>query len=346
MSKTRLVISICISIGFVFYPLHTKIAETKDANSDMLFSVRPKFPENQQKNNTSYYDLRTKPSEEQTVITLLENHTDKELKIAIDYNNAKTNSNSIRDYSKNELLEDDESLVIKFNEIVSGPSEVTLQPYQVVEVETKLSMPDTPFDGVVSGGIQFSRVDQTIMGAKSNKVIMDLSYILGMTISENDKEVPEQFEFRTIKPGFVNYENAFLVSIANTAPVFVNDLTIDAEITKKGVASKVYRNKKQNVQMSPNSKIDFPVSLEKDEMQEGQYSALIRVYTQNGYKRVWEEEFVLTKQDSSYFNQQQQIFIQKEDSVKSVDILSISIILLLLVSLFLSMFYLYNKFFK
>lgn len=346
MKNSKIIPMVIVIFIFFCYPfLYIKEVEATDNKSDMLFSVTPVLPKNQQNKQVSYYDLRTKPDQEQTIVTLVENYTDQELPITIDYNNAKTNSNSIRDYTNNQLLEDDASLKVKFNEIVSGPKEVLLKPREVLEVETQLRMPSKAFDGVISGGIQFSHSDRGQPKETNNEVIMDLSYIVGMTISQNDKKITPEFELRTIKPGFIDYENAFLVSLANVKPLFIDDLTIDSEITKKGLNNKVYRNKKKNVQMSPNSKIDFPVSLQGDDMEDGEYTSTVRVTTREGEKRVWTKDFILTKKDVSYFNKQQKVFTEKKDLTQSISIGFILIISLLVCLVVASVYLVYKYFF-
>nr|WP_149023633.1 DUF916 domain-containing protein [Listeria rocourtiae] len=147
MKKVMLLLALpTMLIGVLFHPLSPEAA----AN----FSVTTVIPDNQIDKSKTYFDLRMKPGQKQDLEVVLKNDTDKEITVETNANTAVTNDNGIVDYSQtNPKL--DKSLKIPFSSIATMEDEVVLPANSSKTIKVAVTMPDTAFDGIILGGLQF-----------------------------------------------------------------------------------------------------------------------------------------------------------------------------------------------
>ncbi|MFD1902641.1 DUF916 domain-containing protein [Enterococcus termitis] len=153
---------IYIVLAFII-TLSTSLVSLAEENKGAAggFSYEVIQPENQQNKDVGYYDLRVTPGQEQIVQMKLMNSSEKEIKISVNLNGAKTNGNGVIEYSPNELKRD-ESLINDFVDIATAPKEVTLAPKSEQLLDIVLKIPKTPFKGVISGGIELQEVTSEV----------------------------------------------------------------------------------------------------------------------------------------------------------------------------------------
>lgn len=94
---------------------------------------------------------------------------------------------------------------------------------------------------------------------------------------------------------FVNYSNV------NAA--FVENMTTEVQIMKKGSQEVLYERKKSTMRMAPNSFIAFPISMNGERMNPGEYTAKILVTADDKVKEEWQEDFKITKDEADKFNE-------------------------------------------
>ena len=278
------------------------------------FSFEVVRPDNQKNKEVTYFDLLMAPNQKQTVQIKLNNTSDKERKISLKLNGAKTNSNGVIEYGPNDI-KDDVSLKYKFTDIVKAPEEVVLPPKASKLVDLTISMPESSLEGYLSGGIQLQ--DTTDEGNKSQSeqgmVINKFAYLIGMLLSESDSsEMKPDLKFNKVYPGLKNYSNSIFVNFSNFTPVYVEEMTVDVQIMKEKSDAVIYDSKKSNMRMAPNTFIDFPISLNGDKMIPGKYRAKILVTAKNNGRWLWDESFEISDEDADKFNEQDLSLVQEK----------------------------------
>nr|WGD97680.1 DUF916 domain-containing protein [Bacillus safensis] len=79
------------------------ISQTKQVNaSELNFSVITVIPRNQIDQSKSYFDLKVKPSQKQTLQILMRNDTNQQIVIEPKVHTATTNVNGVVEYGKTE----------------------------------------------------------------------------------------------------------------------------------------------------------------------------------------------------------------------------------------------------
>ena len=83
---------------------------------------------------------------------------------------------------------------------------------------------------------------------------------------EYDNEVEPHLTLNTVAPGQMNARNVINANIQNTKPMLVNQLSIDAKISRKGSSEVLYHSEKK---MHPNSNFNYPIQLEGQPLEAG-----------------------------------------------------------------------------
>ncbi|WP_207695851.1 hypothetical protein DOK67_0001432 [Enterococcus sp. DIV0212c] len=275
------------------------------ADLGLGFTYKVVKPENQQ-GNVGYFDLRMTPSQEQTAVIELANGSDEEITIGVSLNGAKTNGNGVIEYGPS-AIEKDKSLKYDFVDVVKGPKEVVLPPKSMVPLKLEIKMPNASIDGYISGGIQLKQMIKAEKEEKEKKkktgITNEYAFLVGMLLSESDVEIKPNLELNKVYAGLANYRNAVFVNFSNIQPAYLEEMTLDVQVMKKGSDEVLYDTKKAGMRMAPNSLIDFPVEMNGDHMEAGDYKAHILV-TAGDEKWEWEKEFNISNDEADKFNSQ------------------------------------------
>lgn len=282
----------------------------EDELGDIGYSYKVIKPDNQI-SKAGYFDLRMTPDQKQTVELELSNMTDQELGVDMSVHSAKTNSNGVIEYGPTKL-KNDPSLVYDIADLVKVPEKVTLAPNETKNVPIEITMPSEQFDGSVSGGIYLQK-SETEADKKANEdakgVINKYAFIVGMLLSETDTKLQPDLTFNKIYAGSSNYRNAFMVDFSNTVAAYVEGMTVDTRIYKKGSDEVLYESKKENYRMAPNTSMIFPVNLNGEEFEAGDYEGHI-IVTAGDKKWEWKEGFTITQKEADKYNAEDVSLIQ------------------------------------
>lgn len=340
MKKTflRLTTLLYIFISFfTFIPAvyaDEKTDESKEA-SPAGFTYEVVHPENRI-GKTNYLNLRMQPGQKQTAVINLINTGDEEVTVKVSLNGAKTNGNGVIEYGPSKL-KNDASLKYDIVDIVKVPETVLLRPKETVPLEVAISMPDASFDGYISGGIQLQRVkseQEKKDMAKSGMVINEFAYLTGVILSETDTLVKPELKLNKVYPGLSNYRNTIFVNFSNIQAEYLEEMTVDVQIMKKGQDKVLIDTKQTKMRMAPNSMIDFPVSMNGEKMVPGDYRAKILV-TGDNQTWEWEEAFKITDEDADKYNTQDVTLAQERGVDWKLIVMIVGGILLLLIIIYL-----------
>ncbi|WP_086349713.1 DUF916 and DUF3324 domain-containing protein [Candidatus Enterococcus clewellii] len=305
------------------------------ADSYGAFNYRLVVPENQHDREAAYFDLMMTPGQQQTVQIELENASDQEMTIAVSLNGAKTNRNGVIEYGPSPM-EDDKSLKFKFKDLVKSEEKVTIPPHTIVPLDINIAMPETSYDGILAGGIQLKQVikrDESQTG-----IINEYAYLIALVLRENETPVEPDLELNDVSAGLANYQNAVFVNFSNTQAVILDDMTVSVQISPKDSEEVIYDTKKAGMRMAPNSMINFPVSMNGERMEPGDYKAHI-IVTSRERKWEWTREFTITDEEADKFNGQDVYLVQE----KGIDWKLIALLAAIAFVLLLSIFFAVRK---
>ncbi|MBO0470110.1 DUF916 and DUF3324 domain-containing protein [Enterococcus sp. DIV0242_7C1] len=282
------------------------------AEASVGFTYKVNRPENQRNMDVGYFDLKMNPGQKQSVTIDLTNESDKEVVAVVSLNSAKTSSNGVIEYGPNEI-DNDKSLKYDFKNVVKAPEKVTIPAKSTVPVKLDITMPEATFDGVISGGIQLKGEVDKKNREKQKGVINEYAYVVGMLLSETDTVVTPELALNKVSAGSNNYRNSVFVNFSNIKPAYLENLTMDVQIMKKGSEAVLYDTKKANMRVAPNSMVDFPVSMNGERMVPGDYSAHVVASTKDK-KWEWDEDFTITDEEADKYNDED-ISLVKEQGI-------------------------------
>ncbi|MGL4696153.1 DUF916 and DUF3324 domain-containing protein [Enterococcus larvae] len=267
------------------------------------FTYTLEFPENQMDKNLGYYQLLMNPGQEQTISVVLSNPGAENITIDLALNGAKTNKNGVIEYANNEI-ENDDSLAFAFEDLVTGPESVDLAAGETKQVDLAIKMPETGFEGVIAGGLQLMKAGQTedANPEGGSTVINQYAYVISILLQESEAVLTPDLQFNSAYAGQLNYRNSVYVNFSNVIAAYLNDLTVEAQVMKKGSNTVLYETKKTSMRMAPTSFIEFPIAMNGERMESGDYT--VHVLATAGEQRwEWTEDFEITEEEAQKYNE-------------------------------------------
>ncbi|EMA6344131.1 DUF916 and DUF3324 domain-containing protein [Bacillus cytotoxicus] len=298
MKCMKKVVSSLLAIVFL---LHITNITTHAA--EMKFAVTAVIPENQIDKNQTYFDLKMKPGQKQTLQVQMKNDTDKEVVVETHANTAVTNSNGITDYSMTDP-QFDSTLKNPFSKIAKVEKETKIPAKSTVTLDVNIEMPKELFDGVILGGLYFKEKEDKKAKGKSDNVQIEnkYAYAIGVVLRETDTEVKPDLKLNEIKPGQVNARNVVTANLQNTKAAMLKHLTVDAKVyTEKG-KNVLHETKKEDLRMAPNSNFDYAISWENKALEPGTYRLEMKA-TDGDQKWEWTKKFTIKGDKAKELNE-------------------------------------------
>lgn len=278
-------------------------ASSSKQTNNIGYSVSAKLPKNQLNKKESFFDLKMKTGQKETLKAVVYNVTNRDIKVQTAIHTAYTNNNGTIEYVT-PAKSFDASLTHKMADLakLSGPKTVTVPANGSKTIKTKVSMPTSPFNGVILGGWYFKRVDQKVTGqVKGSMNVRNVySYVIGMKFSMGKTPAPK-LQLDKVKAGLENYHQSIFPYLRNVSAVIVPQLNLKTTITSKNSGKVVKTATKKNVQMAPNSVFKYPIQLGNTNLQAGRYH--LRMVAKNSDHRwVFDRDFTITAAEAKQYN--------------------------------------------
>lgn len=295
-----------MGILFLLFQPIIVFSEEKTTNTIDDFSYEVVFPENQKDKKAGYYDLLVKPGEKQTVQMRLSNTSDQPMKVAIATSSAKTNGNGVAIFSPSDIP-NDPSLKHDLSKIMTGPSEVLLEPNRHTLVDFTIEVPEEAFEGVIAGGIQLKPLLKEDVSKKKEQVILNkFAFVVGVLLSESDTTyIKPKLQLNDVSLKLKNANYALYANLSNTKSVFAEELTAKIKIRKKGEKKAIIEVEKKHLRMAPNSMMELPIFLEEQKVTAGEYTADVQVTAKAGESWKWARNFTFSKIEAEQINKQE-----------------------------------------
>ncbi|MBP1044672.1 DUF916 and DUF3324 domain-containing protein [Enterococcus sp. BWM-S5] len=286
--------------------------ESGDVSGATGFTYSINFPDNQMEEDIGYFKLKMSQGQEQTIQISLSNPSTEIVEINVSLNGAKTNQNGVIEYGDSDI-ENDPSLKFDFTDIVTGPDSITLEPGETKHLAMKIQMPDTGIDGVIAGGIQLMRANQDEQASDEggSRIINQYAYVVGVLLQESEDLPEADLALNSVYADQDNHRNAIFVDFSNVIASYLNDMTVEVQINKKGNNSVLYERKQTAMRMAPNTFLKFPISMNGERMAAGEYTAAILV-TSGNRKWEWSEDFEITNEEADKFNERDVGLVQEK----------------------------------
>nr|WP_223876593.1 DUF916 and DUF3324 domain-containing protein [Lactiplantibacillus daowaiensis] len=282
-----------------------KTSSSTTATNNIGFSVGAKIPKNQINAKNSFFDLKMKAGQQQTLKTVIYNVTNRDIKVKTAIHTAYTNSNGVIEYVTPTKTYD-ASLRYKMSDVTTlgKVKTVTVPANGSKTVTANVTMPTQTFNGVMLGGWYFKRVDQkatsTVKG--SMNIQNQYSYVIGLKYTEGHVPSPK-LALDKVTAGMNNYHRGIFPYLRNTTAVIVPNLNLKSTITSKNSGKVVKTAKKANVQLAPNSVYKYPILTGSTKLQAGKYH-LHLVAKNSQHRWVFDKDFTITAAMASKYNKQ------------------------------------------
>lgn len=270
----------------------------------LSFYVTPEFPESQVEGSTSYFDLNLSAGETETLTLKLQNASSEAIQVQVTPHTAYTNVHGVVEYGK-DAQEPDSSLSYSIDELISPSKLIELAGNETKRITLPLHMPEESFEGFLAGGLRIAEVKEEQTEEQSNEegvaIKNEFAYVIGVVVSNSRNSVQPGLDLLDVFADQLNYRNVISATIQNFTPAFVNRLAVEATIQRVGESDVLYSADEEMMQMAPNSHFHFPISLEGDHFQSGEYVLNLKA-TSGEEEWVWEQTFTIEGNEARALN--------------------------------------------
>lgn len=314
----QIIVMLGILPSFFFFSHNVK------AEGEVGFNIQAVLPENQQNENDSFFNLRMKAGQKQTIKIVLNNTSNKETAFEINVNQAYTNNQGFIDYTDKQLSKSSSNAPYKIDDLITYKKEITVAAKSSVKVPFHLSMPAELFDGEILAGIQVVKKEKEDKASIKNSV----GYVLGLKLTETDKNIKRHLNLTTIKTKALFGKPTIIATLENSTMESYGHLKYDVKILEKDKKTVFYETVYDNdMQLAPNSSYPFAIELKDKALSAGDFVLDLRVTDAKNNKWEFTKAFKVTPEQATKINQ---LTIDKDTPSKIpllVWILSIVIIL-------------------
>lgn len=335
------------------------------ANPSTNVSVTTNQPKNQIDKNQSFFDVLLAPGETQELEVVLRNNTEKELVMLASVNTAVTNDNGVVDYSWSvpeakalatennqdqanlkidvENIDYDKTLKFPLSRIAKIAQEIKVPANSEKVAKVTVDMPKEAIKGVIAGGVYLSQKEDESENDETNQGVQiknKFVYVVGIQLRQKadiSDILPELIlDPAKISPTQVNYRNYLGVNLQNSEPIYIRDLKVDAQITKKGQKGILFEAAETGLKMAPNSNFNFGINWHNQEFKGGKYQLQLKARSEDYDKEwSWNEEFTIESETAKKLNQRAVELEKDSNLLLYLIILALILLIILLVIAYL-----------
>lgn len=268
------------------------------------FYVTPEFPESQVEGSKSYFDLNLEAGETETLSLKVQNASSDPIQVQVTPHTAYTNVHGVVEYGK-DAQEPDTSLQYSLDELIDPSGVIELAGNETKTITVPLHMPEETFEGFLAGGLRITEVkeepEEYATDEEGVAIKNEFAYVLGVVVSNSRNSVQADLKLLDVFADQLNYRNVISAKIQNFTPTFVNRMAVEATVQRVGEDEVLYEASEEMMQMAPNSNFDFPISLEGDRFQSGEYVLKLKA-TSGEEEWSWEQTFTIEADEARALN--------------------------------------------
>lgn len=330
--KRKIKIPLLLAVAVLFCALIPIAGYAAEKSEEVGFAVNANLPENQKNAGVSYFDLRMEPGQQQELTIEVYNENSDEIKVKVEAVSASTNANGNIDYKTSGIK--DETLKTPFSEISEIKAPVlTIPGKQSRTAAVNVKMPEKEYDGVILGGIILTQVKEDTETQQTNEqqsqqgvyINNEYSYVLGVKLSETEKEISPEFQGIEAKPELMNYRVNIVHYIRNSEAAIAKETEISIDIYSQK-EQQVIKSDQKVIDMAPNSVMPYAVSWG-GEIAPGKYVSNVTM-KQGEYEQKFELPFEVSAQTAQQINNES---VEVKQMIPWWVVLMIALIIILLV---------------
>lgn len=275
------------------------------------FSISPLNPDTNQPQST-YYNLKVEPKQQKEIKVRIFNSSNKDVKVNVALNNATTNNNGVVSYSGDGKK--DSSLKIPFTSIASiKESVITIPKSGSIDVPIQLRMPDQEYNGVILGGIRVTSADKSEGDSKNTPAVKaNIAYSVAVLLKEKEDVIDPSMHLISVAKETRDYRNYISAELQNSAPRLIKKLEANAKVYKENSKTLLYQAEKSDMQMAPNSRFNFGISLEDTPIKAGKYTMEISGKA-DGKSFSFKKNFKVTSTEAKQLNKNA-VYVTEDNS--------------------------------
>jgi len=301
-----------------------KVTATVSTANEIGYHIYSIAPENQINNDNSFFDLRMKPNQEQTIEFVIANTSDIDQTYTIELNQAYTNNQGYIDYSENKNSPSNINKQFSIEQIAKIQKNVTVHKQSTTKIPINLKMPSEQYDGEILAGI---RVIKQPENHDSKSIVNEYGYILGLRLTETDKELQRLIQLNNIKPEVSFGKTSVVITLQNPIMESYGNLNYEVKIQNKEKPDIIKQKSFTGLQMAPNSLYNFSVDWDGERIVAGDYRMNLRITDKKSNKWEFTKDFKIQTQEANKVNK----VVIRDTSImgnKLIIILSLIIILI------------------
>ncbi|MBE9388220.1 DUF916 and DUF3324 domain-containing protein [Vagococcus salmoninarum] len=361
----RMLNYLIVTIGLGLFGSLVSEEKVLAANPSTNVSVTTNQPKNQIDKNQSFFDVLLAPGATQELEVVLRNNTEKDLVMLASVNTAVTNDNGVVDYSwsvpfAQELAKEnnqdpanltidvekiayDSTLKVPLSTIATIAPEIKVPANSETIAKVTVDMPKEAIRGVIAGGVYLSQKADETENEETNQGVQiknKFVYVVGVQLRQKadiSELLPELIlDPAKISPTQVNYRNYLGVNLQNSEPIYIRDLKVDAQITKKGQKGILFETAETGLKMAPNSNFNFGINWNNQEFKGGKYRLQLKARSEDYDKEwSWEEDFTIESDIAKKLNQRAVELDKNSNLLLYLIILALILLIILLVIAYL-----------
>lgn len=330
-------IFIFMLIGCIICIERATIVEAEE--NPMNFQVNLSQSEYQIDKQKNYFDLKLPEMKKIALSIELENMADKSIMIEAEINNATTNLNGVVEYgSSDDKLKGapfDLKKVVKLTE-----KKFELAPMSKKIVNLEVEVPTIDYDGVVAGGLTFRDITK-----KEEKNIKEGSmftnrfgYAIAIVLHGAKPPVPSNIVLDSVAVTQLNGRNAISAELVNKTANYLNNVIIDSVLKDKN-GKEIFNEKKENMQLAPNSIFKFPLLYKEQKIEPGEYELELNIKSNDESWKL-KRKFTIEKSQAETYNKSDVIQANKAQETNKLMgiIILLSVLLLIFIIIGVSIF--------
>jgi hypothetical protein len=260
------------------------------------------FPEGQRANKP-YIDLLMAPGEVQEVELEVRNLSNEDNLLILQVATATTSSTGVVSYCPDQVAEPDSTLLFAMEDLITIQEEVVLGPGETKNVVFTIQMPETPFEGILAGGISISPYfDPDELVEVEGMIRNFFAITIPVLLRQVEVEVFPYLQLNSVTAGHRNSRNAVILNLQNIKPMFINEIEAIAHLSREGDTRDVWAMRWEG-QIAPNSTFNFYIPLDGERFREGEYRVEIEFIASNG-TWAFRESFTLTEEEVEVLNEE------------------------------------------
>lgn len=271
------------------------------AENQANFSVNAEQSVYQIDKSKTYFDLSLPVKETVPLVIHVTNNSDKSIDVAGELSHATTNINGVVEYgkTKNQLTE---NIPFDITKVASFEKEKqTIEPKQTKDFVINITVPTKDYAGVVAGGITLRDVTEDGASDKSKGMFKNkFAYAIALLVHGDKSPEKSNIKLKDVLPTQVNSRNVISAVIENQTANYINKVSVTASVYD-GKEKEILKEKKEDMQIAPNSIFQFPIYYEKQAMKAGEYVLTMTVKSENQEWKL-KKSFTITEDKARALN--------------------------------------------